>query len=349
MSNNYNKLRTANANKKKSFFQRLNLMKAPNNIKDYKVIVMNKNTNKSIDLSKDCSPIKNQGYIGSCTSFATLGSMEYIQNKNKLNLSVLSERFTYYVTRVDIEKGDTTDSGAYIIDAIKSVVKIGTCLNNTFPYNGDYTIKPPVNAYKEALKYNVISYAKFDDYTTVDIKKLPTIINNLKANLDAGFPIIGGFVCYSNIRNSVNGIIPLPNNEVIGGHAILIVGYDDSTKMFKFKNSWGANWGEKGYGYLPYDYYLTGNMYDLWSIYTEMINSQTINIKIVNPMIDKIILQNQYADILSSVSDNINTFEMNTIKIKDYFITLINKYKNNIKLLQLILNLQTSYISLFTK
>jgi C1A family cysteine protease len=228
--------------KKKAFFSRLNLLKAPNNIKDYMVMSIDNKLTKYasiVDLSSDCSPIKDQGYIGSCTSFATLAMMEYIQKKNKMNLSILSERFTYYVTRVNIMNSDTSDSGAFIVDTVKSVVRYGSCLNKTFPNNGDYTISPPANAYTEASKYEAITYARFDDFTTVDKNKLETTINTLKINLDAGFPIIGGIICYSNIVNSKNGIIPLPNKEIVGGHAILIVGYNDNTKMFKFKNSWG--------------------------------------------------------------------------------------------------------------
>lgn len=81
---------------------------------------------------------------------------------------------------------------------------------------------------------------------------------------------MSGFTVYSSINNvGSDGVVPMPGGTVVGGHAVLLTGYDDSRQLFKFKNSWGSSWGNRGYGYLPYRYYLTGQMRDNWSIYLE--------------------------------------------------------------------------------
>jgi hypothetical protein len=117
-------------------------------------------------------------------------------------------------------------------------------------------------------------------------------------------------------------------------------------KCLNLKIHGGKNWGVNGYGYLPYEYYLSGNMFDLWSIYTEMVNMVNTNLKIINPLIDKMIVKNQYIDILQSISENLNLIEYDTKKINDYFTFISNKYKDNSKLLQMITNLRNNYISI---
>jgi hypothetical protein len=104
----------------------------------------------------------------------------------------------------------------------------------------------------------------------------------IKANLAAGLPAEFGFTVYSSIRQAdARGAIPFPapGKDIEGGHAIDAVGYDDSIKIkngnkggiettgaFLIRNSWGAGWGDKGYGWLPYEYLLKGLAVDWWSI-----------------------------------------------------------------------------------
>jgi C1A family cysteine protease len=289
-----------------------------------------------VDLSGNCSPVKDQGEQGSCVAFATIGAMEYIQKKNLQRFVSLSERFTYYVTRVKIENAiiPPSDTGSYIVDALKSVVDYGTCLNNSFPYTSNYTVSPPTSAYTEALKYEVLTYAKFPDYTNTPLLKLSFAINTLKASLNAGYPIIAGFTCYSNLFSTkyAAGVIPLPgkNSTIIGGHAILITGYDDATEMFKFKNSWGIGFGINGYGQISYKYYLQGMMSDLWSIYSEEVEDVQIgsNVSISNPLINSEIVKNQLQDVFSDVMSNLT--EASDPKTSFlFFKSLQSKYSDN--------------------
>ena len=239
-----------------------------------------------VDLSANCTGIKDQSILGSCTAFASVAALEFLHRKfgGLKSDDMFSERFTYYATRVNVMGWAPTDSGAYVRDAVKSLVKYGTCLENTCAYSNDCTTVPSAQAYAEALKYQALAYARFDEGGNISDRQ--QLINAIKANMDAGLPIIGGMTCYSNIWTAVKGVIPKGNGQIIGGHAILLVGYDDSKQLFKFKNSWGSSWGDNGYGYLPYDYYYSGNMFDLWTIYrSELDDIKAVGLEVNNPAI----------------------------------------------------------------
>ena len=339
----------------------LNFQKSPSDVRDHIITITAKppvanqltkatsttsTTSTTVDLAQYCTSIKDQGYMGSCTAYASIGAIEYLVKKylgKPTSDDIFSERFTYYATRVNVLGWEPEDSGAYIRDTVKSIAKFGTCREVSFPYVqtgtvSDYKQAPSPGNYTEALKYQALRYAKFDEGSTQAERM--NVIRSLKANLAEGFPIIGGFVCFSNIWSTKsNGVIPVPNGQIIGGHAILLVGYDDNRKVFKFKNSWGASWGEKGYGYLPYDYFYQGLLNDLWSVYYTENDASNVGINISNPSREKQQLKEATALILAAVAEKID----DAINGKpDFFNDLRTAYKNaNPKIQNLIATLQS--------
>lgn len=278
----------------------LNHRPSPRDVRDHVMTVSPKPSLPSlIDLSALCTTVKDQGEMGSCTAFACVGLMEHVYRKCGLTIpdDLLSERFLYYVTRVNIEKGPANDdSGAYIRDVLKAMNKFGVCLEKCMPYNMNYSEVPSRKAYTQALNYQIISY------TTIQINSASpsTTLKQLKTLLSSGNPFVGGVICYSNFFDDTNGLIPLPKGQMIGGHALLFVGYDDASQVFKFKNSWGTEWGDNGYGYLPYAYLTTFNMLDLWTVYTEEYNNVEMTAK-------KAVLQNVLTDALTCVASGANS------------------------------------------
>jgi C1A family cysteine protease len=218
----------------------------------------------SVDLRVGCSPVEDQGNLGSCTGNALAGAVEFLENKDKVPFVNVSRLFIYYNERV-IEHTVNSDSGAMIRDGIKTLVKQGVCSEKKWPYTiSKFTAKPSPACYKEALNHQVTAYARLQ--TTDD----------MRACLANGYPFVFGFTVYESFESSSvakTGVVPMPNKakeKVLGGHAVLAVGYDDAQKRFLVRNSWGAGWGMKGYFTIPYDYVGDRNLSDdFWTIRSE--------------------------------------------------------------------------------
>lgn len=201
----------------------------------------------AVDLSSKFNPIRNQLSLGSCQSFALIAVLEYMWDKDRKEPQDFSEMYTYYAIRYWNGQADQ-NVGAYIIDTIKSPLINGYCFEQNMPYNLDYKAFPPMKARIAAgmLKlYMPKSYYKIDE----------TDIDSIKKALTDKIPVIFGMHVFSTFRvPGAGGIVPMPTeaDDYLGGHAMVIVGYDDATSMFKIRNSWGTDWGSNGYGYIPY-------------------------------------------------------------------------------------------------
>ena len=163
------------------------------------------------------------------------------------------------------------DTGAYIKNAIGSVVLFGAPPEKYWKYNGlseslnpDFNIEPTAFCYAFGQNYQAIKYVRLDhpDVTSKDV------IKKMKEHIVKGLPNIFGFTCFETLRHPTtsSGKIPFPdtNERDIGGHAVVTAGYDDAIEVtnpiskestkgaFLIRNSWGEEWGESGYGWLPY-------------------------------------------------------------------------------------------------
>ncbi|MEP7310041.1 MAG: C1 family peptidase [Acidobacteriota bacterium] len=216
----------------------------------------------SVDLRNVCPPVVDQGELGSCTANAIAGALQFNQMKEKLaDIFPPSRLFIYYNERV-IEHTVNEDSGAMIRDGIKSVAKDGAPHETLWPYDiSKFRDKPSAAAYKDAAKHRAILY-----------QRLNQTLDQLKGCLASGFPFVFGFSVYESFETQAvakTGKVPMPKakEKQLGGHAVLAVGYDDASKRFIVRNSWGTGWGLQGYFTIPYAYLTDGNLADdFWTI-----------------------------------------------------------------------------------
>jgi C1A family cysteine protease len=222
---------------------------------------------ESVDLRKYCSKVENQKDLGSCTSNALVGGLELLEIKDQVHFEDLSRLFLYYEERV-IENSVNYDSGAEIRDGIKALAKFGICSETCWPYDiSKFTKQPPSKCYDEAKKHILRSYFRI------------LTLAEMKTCLAEGFPFAYGFTVYESMESeevASTGLVPMPgkNEQVLGGHAVLSVGYDVKKKIFSksmgsflVRNSWGEDWGVAGYFWIPMEYLINRNLSDdFWTM-----------------------------------------------------------------------------------
>lgn len=193
--------------------------------------------------------IYDQGQLGSCTANAFCGAYRILSKDKSFHPSRL---WFYFQERLledpDHKVSDLTDSGADVVDGESYVQVHGICSEHSWPYDiSKYNVPPPAAAYKDAAKHKISSHSVVG---AGDIKKF----------IAAGTPVLLAIAVYDSFESqdvASTGQVPMPDTnteQCLGGHETLIVGYDDATQTYEVQNSWGADWGDKGFFHLPYDY-----------------------------------------------------------------------------------------------
>lgn len=234
---------------------------------------------RKTDLRAWCSPIEDQGALGSCTAHAGVGLVEYFERRAFGKHLDASRLFLYKVTRKLMHcNGDT---GAFLRSTAHAMAVFGVPPEEFWPYvPADFDREPSAFCYAFAQSYQAINYYRLDPPAMPPTRA--ALLKQIKTSLAAGLPLMFGFSVYSSYRQADStGKIPWPvaGEKLLGGHAVDAVGYDDTLKMkntgprgkettgaLLIRNSWGEAWGEAGYGWLPYEYVLQGLAVDWWSL-----------------------------------------------------------------------------------
>lgn len=207
--------------------------------------------------------VYDQGQLGSCTGNAIAAAVDFDNHRQTSKFLDPSRLWIYYQERL-IEGTVAQDSGGQIRDGVKSVAQLGVCPESDWPYViSTFAQAPPQQDYTAALQDRALTY-----------QAPPQVLWPLKSVLTGGTPIVFGFTVYSAFESqqvAQTGIVPMPSpsDKVLGGHAVMLVGYDDAVDRFRVRNSWGPEWGQNGYFEIPYQYVTSGSLAsDFWVIQT---------------------------------------------------------------------------------
>jgi C1A family cysteine protease len=218
-------------------------------------------------LRRFCSQITDQGQLGSCTANALTNLLEYNECANGRGgkqFKDLSRLFVYYNERT-LEGTAGQDAGAELRDGIKSLATYGVCPETEWPYvENKFAMPPTAQCYGDAIPYKIHSYYTLNTLT------------DMRVSLANGHPFVFGFTVYESFESDAvanTGIVQMPQarEQVLGGHAVMAMGYNDAQQRFLVKNSWGKDWGLKGelggYFTLPYGYFTDPNLSsDFWTV-----------------------------------------------------------------------------------
>lgn len=203
-------------------------------------------TQPSVDYASQMLPVRDSGPEGSVVGFAIASALEYQLKKHGQGAVRISPRYLYYYARKAGHLDVRTDSGADLTDAMTVLKSRGAVAESVWPYvPGKFASSPP----------HAVAGAK---HYRANPRPLDGV-DEIKATLQHDGPVVAGISVYASLNSpsaANSGVVPdpKPDEQVVGGHAICIVGYDDARRRFKFENSWGPRWGAGGYGYVSYDY-----------------------------------------------------------------------------------------------
>jgi len=211
----------------------------------------------SVDLREWDTIVESQGPLGSCASNTLTNAYELsVKREYPEYLKQLSRLFIYYNTRS--EYGNIlNDDGIYLRDGLKSLAKFGVCSEELWTYDiNKFENKPTDECYEDAKKRKILKYQKL-----ISTYYITEVLNNNK-------PVVFGMEIYDSFMNLNERIstvsVPSRKERSLGGHAMCMVGYDLDKRLFLAKNSFGINWGDGGYCWVPFDY-IRQQAYDIWT------------------------------------------------------------------------------------
>ena len=218
-----------------------------------------------VDYTAEMSPVKDQQQLGSCVGFAVTAMKEWQEQKEHLEELKSGKKYKRKEKHYDLseswiywnsKKIDPwpEEEGTSIRYAMKVLNKIGVPTEKAWPYD-DINFSQPKSWTTMIARWSLIkSYWR--------ITSLPELKTALIKT-----PVPIGIGCYEEIFYvGSDGVVSYPANPSICyyGHAVCAIGYNDNKGLVKFKNSWGPDWGEKGYGYVDYNY-IRDFMWDAWT------------------------------------------------------------------------------------
>ncbi|MEP0869829.1 C1 family peptidase [Trichocoleus desertorum AS-A10] len=214
---------------------------------------------KFVDLRQHMTTVENQGELGSCTANAIAGAYEYLAKRLTGQNYDISRLFIYYLAR-KFDGCEQEDSGATLRRGMKVLTKYGACSEAAWPYDIEaFCDEPHDDAFQEAAEHLI------DEYDRIDVD-----LHAMKVCLSEGYPFVFGsdiFQSFEDLDHRGHVNMPFPSEENLGGHAMLACGYSDKDQVFLVRNSWGTDWGDKGYCYIPYEYLTNADLTgDCWTL-----------------------------------------------------------------------------------
>ena len=246
---------------------------------------------KTVDLRSSFTPIKDQGKLGSCTTFSITAIYEYLLKKTANGTPDLSERFVYYNTNI---KDETKQKkGSSFKDVIDSIKTYGICHEEDCPYIiEEMEVEPSVGAYNKAINHKIL-----------EAKRVNANHKDITSALSQGYPVAICIPVYESFGTGYKGFEFLPSQEEIDSknyeyHSMVICGYSEDEHIYIVRNSWGEGFGDKGYCYIPFSYVEDPIFQAVCCIVTRTLDGEIKGLPNTKTTVDFIEEDNQILNIL---------------------------------------------------
>lgn len=209
------------------------------------------------DLRPYCTP-SNQASLSACAGNATADAVEILDAVAGKPVVQLSRLFVYSMSRI-LHQQLHLDEGTYIASCFEVLSRFGVCSEERWPYDTSKVfVAPSLKAERDARAHKIHSYYKV---TAKGRDRMPQILSALANNCPVVF---GTLVSRELSGHQGDAVVGIPQGDIAGGHAMIIVGYDPTKKAFIIKNSWGSSWGMDGFAYFSEDYICWDETWDMW-------------------------------------------------------------------------------------
>ncbi len=203
-----------------------------------------------VDLRPSLLTVRDQGARSTCIAFTVTAAHEGFRNARSGVIEDLSEELLYWGCK---QMDGDTEPGSVFPSAAAALMQWGQPREEVWPYNADLddtdvSYSPPNGALDATICFKA------------SMRRIDTNIQNIKAWLSRGYTVALGIILSQGFYTPIQGAISMPisDEELTEGHAVLVVGYEDGSVpgagFLILRNSWGLDWGDEGYGYLPYAY-----------------------------------------------------------------------------------------------
>ena len=256
---------------------------------------------KRVDLRDEnlLPPPQDQGPLGSSCAFAVLDLVEHLERKHlgrsleasKLFLHQLTVRFA----SSSLAPSPTRSVGTTLRTTFKALTRFGAPPACFWPYDPDHFDREPAHPllFSFTREYASLHYFRLDTSTgaTGQVRASPQkTLRNVKRLLALGIPCVCGVATPRSLTTAPHFPLPDARDELRGGQAVLILGYEDAdpdttgTKSrqkssarapehrrqqsggaFLVRSSWGTRWGEEGYGWLREGCLVQAYASDFWT------------------------------------------------------------------------------------
>lgn len=225
-------------------------------------IDLENNTINSVDLRNKCPAVYDQGKLGSCTANGIGGAYHFDELRQNVDSPFTPSRLFIYYNERAMEGTIDSDSGASVRDGVKSISTVGVCDEVDWTYDIRRFTQQP----------SALCYDRAKDNTAVEYKRVTQTESQLKQCINMGLPVVFGFSVYESFESpevAATGNMPMPckDEELLGGHCVMLVGYDNTRRVWIVRNSWGETWGDAGYFYMPYEFLVSPDLAsDFWTV-----------------------------------------------------------------------------------